>query len=434
MTGRIVITGTGMVTAAGVGVNSCWETLCQGRSCVGPVTLWDPRGMASHIAGEVSEQVDAPESIGPYTVEGRPLTFAVFAALEALAEAGVDSSLDVPPGRRAVVVAGGFDDQMLEMMGRAADEVAPAGEERFSEVSKEEVLPRFADEGALDPMWRYSQVQLMQALAHHFDARQALTVSTACAGGNTAIGDAMGILRRGEADVVLCVGVDTLITREMMGGFCNLTALSTRNDAPEAASRPFDKDRDGFVMGEGAAAILLEREELALARGAQPLAEMAGFGYSSDAYRLTAPHPEGTGMALSMRRAIEDAGVGPENIDYINAHGTSTAANDKAETKALSMVFGDRLDSLAVSATKSVIGHLIHGAGAVGAVVATRTVLEQTVHPTANYETPDPSCDLDIVAGAPRSTEVDGVLVNAFGFGGQNATLAIRRFEASPRA
>ncbi len=422
-----------MVTAAGIGVDACWATLCSGQSAIGPVTLWDPSGMASHIAGQVPGDVDVPESLGPYPIEGRPLTFATFAALEAIAQAGTDT-LDVPPSRRAVLVAGGFDDQMLDILGRAADAATEPGVADFSERVPSDLLPHLDADGGMVEMERYSQVQLMQALAHRFEARQAATVSTACAGGNTAIGDAMGMLRRGEADVVLCVGVDTLITREMMGGFCNLTALSTRNDEPHRASRPFDTDRDGFVMGEGAAAIVLEREELALARGATPLAEMAGFGYSSDAYRLTDPEPEGDGMVLSMQRAMDDGRLRCADVGSINAHGTSNAANDKAETKALRRIFGEQLDTLPVSGTKSVIGHLIHGAGAVGAVVAVKTITEQTVHPTANYETPDPMCDLDIVAGEPRAADVDGVLVNVFGFGGQNATLAIRRFAAEAQA
>ena len=428
MAGRIVITGTGMVTAAGVGVDACWRTLLSGQSAIGPVDLWDPSGMASHIAGQVPGDVDVPDFIGPYEVTGRPVSFSVFAALEALAQAGVDETLDVPPGRRAVVMAGGFDDQMLAILARAADAATEPGTERFDERQPEELLAHFLSEGSLLEMERYSQVHLMQALAHRLDARQALTVSTACAGGNTAVGDAMGMLRRGEIDIALCLGVDTLITREMMGGFCNLTALSTRNDEPRRASRPFDADRDGFVMGEGAAAMVLEREDLALARGATPLAEMAGVGFSSDAYRLTDPHPEGTGMALSMRRAIDDGGMEPTDVGYINAHGTSTAANDKAETKALKIVFGERATRIPVSGTKSVIGHLIHGSGSVGAVVAVQTVRQGRIHPTANYETPDPLCDLDVVAGTDRKADVDGVLVNAFGFGGQNTTLAIRRY------
>ncbi len=434
MAGRIVITGTGMVTAAGVGVDACWRTLLSGRSAIGPVTYWDPTGMAAHIAGQVPGEVDVPAFIGPYEVTGRPVSYSVFAALEALTQAGIDESLDVAPARRAVVMAGGFDDLMLAILARAADAATEPGKADFDERELTELLPHFLTEGSLPEMERYSQVHLMQALAHLFDARQALTVSTACAGGNTAVGDAMGMLRRGEIDIALCLGVDTLITREMMGGFCNLTALSTRNDAPERASRPFDADRDGFVMGEGAAAMVLEREELALARGATPLAEMAGVGFSSDAYRLTDPHPEGTGMALSMRRAVEDGGLGLDDVGYINAHGTSTAANDKAETKALKIVFGEeRATRIPVSGTKSVIGHLIHGSGSVGAVVAVQTIQDGLVHPTANYETPDPLCDLDVVHGEPRKAEVDGVLVNAFGFGGQNTTLAIRRYAPEMR-
>jgi len=431
MAGRIVITGIGIVTAAGVGVDACWDTFLAGRSAIGPLDLFDPTGMASHMAGQVPAWPDVPEAVGPYPVVGRPMTFAVHATLEAMKRAGIDDSLDVPPARRAVVAAGGFDDQMMVFLARAMDQLVVAGEPGFEGVDADELVNHLLDEGVLDGMERYSQVHVMQAVAHLFDARQALAVSTACAGGPTAIGDATTLLRNKEADVAIALGVDTLITREMMGGFCNLTALSTRNDEPGRASRPFDKDRDGFVMGEGAAALVLEREEVALARGATILAELAGVGYSSDAYALTAPHPDGDGMALSMSRAYEDAGVGPEAVQYVNAHGTSTPANDKAETKAIRLAFGEHADNLVVSASKGTIGHLIHGAGAVGAVVAVQTILDQTAHPTANLEEPGPACDLDFVRGAPRSMDVDIALVNAFGFGGQNTTLAIRRWDAA---
>jgi 3-oxoacyl-[acyl-carrier-protein] synthase II len=317
---------------------------------------------------------------------------------------------------------------MLEFLAAAADRITDAGEATFEGIDAERLVEQFDDPALTERMDRYSQVVLMQAVAHVMGARQAFTVSTACAGGSQAIGDALGLLRRGEVDLALAVGVDTLVTREMMGGFCNLTALSTRNDEPTRASRPFDKDRDGFVMGEGAAALVLEREDMALARGATILAELAGIGYSGDAYSLTAPHPSGQGMALSMQRALDDAGVQPEAISYVNAHGTSTSANDKAETAAIKQVLGDQAGRVALSGTKSMIGHLVHGAGAVGSVVAVKSILEQRVHPTANYETPDPDCDLDYTPGAPRSLEIDGVLVNAFGFGGQNAGVVLRRY------
>lgn len=431
MAGRIVITGIGIVTAAGVGVDACWDTFLSGRSAIDTLDLFDPGGMASHMAGQVPTWPDVPDAIGPYPITGRPLTFAVYAAKEAMARAGVDAGLDVPPARRAVVAAGGFDDQMIEFLARAMDKAAPAGQYDFASMEADDLVSHLLDDGVLDGMDRYSQVQVMQAIAHLFEARQALTVSTACAGGPTAIGDAVTLLRNGEADVALALGVDTLISREMMGGFCNLTALSTRNDDPSRASRPFDKDRDGFVMGEGAAALVLEREEVALARGATILAEMAGVGYSSDAYALTAPEPEGEGMALSMTRACDDAGIDTTGVQYINAHGTSTPANDTAETKAIRRAFGDHADSIVVSASKGTIGHLIHGAGAVGAVVAVQTVLDQTAHPTANLDEPGPGCDLDYVMGAPRAMDVDVALVNAFGFGGQNTTLAIRRWDAA---
>lgn len=431
---RIVITGTGMVNAAGVGVDQCWRTMLEGRSCVGPVTLWDPSGMASHIAAQVPSWPTVPSSIGPYDVVGRPVTFGVAMGLEALAEAGLDANCSVPRSRRAVVVAGGFDDLMLATMARSLDAVTPAGQNSFEAIEPDALAAEMGRPGALDGIDRYSQVVLLQALAHHFGARQAFSVSTACAGGATALGDAVSLLRRGEADVALVVGLDTLISREMMGGFCNLTALSTRNDAPERASRPFDAERDGFVMGEGGAALVLEREDHALARGATILAELAGFGFSGDAYRLTDPEPSGAGMVLSMQRALDDAGIGPGDVQYINAHGTSTAANDKAETLALTRLFEGRARAVPVSATKSIVGHMIHGAGTVGAVVAVRTLREGRIHPTANYEVPDPLCDLDVVHGAPRPAEIDAVLVNAFGFGGQNATLAVRRARGASAA
>ncbi len=424
---RVVVTGIGMVTAAGTSVDACWQTLLRGESRVGRVTLWDPTGMASHIAAEVPEMPDVPDAIGPYPIGGRPLSYAVSAVLEAMEQAQV-ADCDVPPSRRAVVAAGGFDDLMLEFLAAAADRITASGERTFEAIDAETLAAQFDDPALTERMDRYSQVVLMQAVAHLLGARQAFTVSTACAGGSQAIGDALGLLRRGEADIALAVGVDTLITREMMGGFCNLTALSTRNDEPARASRPFDADRDGFVMGEGAAALVLEREDVAKARGATILAELAGIGYSGDAYSLTAPHPSGEGMALSMQRALEDAGVEPSAIDYVNAHGTSTAANDKAETAAIKQVLGAQAGRVALSGTKSMIGHLVHGAGAVGSVVAVKSIVEQQVHPTANYETPDPECDLDYTPGAPRALDIDGVLVNAFGFGGQNAGVVLRRY------
>lgn len=431
---RIVITGTGMVCAAGVGVEACWSTMLAGESRVGPVTLWDPRGMASHIAAQVPGWPTVPGRIGPYEITGRPVTFGVAMGLEALAEAGLAGSNAIPRDRRAVVVAGGFDDRMLAMMAAALDSVVPAGEPSFESIEPDTLATAMDDDGVLDGMDRYSQVVLLQALAHHFGARQAFAVSTACAGGATAVGDAVSMLRRDEADVVLVVGLDTLVSREMMGGFCNLTALSTRNDAPARASRPFDADRDGFVMGEGGAALVLEREDSAIRRGATILGELAGFGFSGDAYRLTDPEPSGAGMVLSMQRALDDAGLQPTDVSYVNAHGTSTAANDKAETQALRRLFGDHIDRVVVSATKSIVGHMIHGAGTVGAVAALRTVREGRVHPTANYETPDPACALDIVHGAPRDVPVDVALINAFGFGGQNATLAVRRARGATAA
>jgi 3-oxoacyl-[acyl-carrier-protein] synthase II len=433
MSDRIVITGIGIVTAAGVGVDACWETFLSGRSAVRRLDLFGPDGMASQMAAQVPRWPDTPDTVGPYPVLGRPMTFAVSAAREALQRAGVDGSLDIPPGRRLVVAAGGFDDQMNQIIAGLLDRATEAGEPSFEAREADDLVPHLLDGDALAIMDRYSQVEVMQALAHLFGAHQAMTVSTACAGGPTAIGDAVTLLRNGEVDIALAVGVDALVSREMMGGFCNLTAMSTRNDDPGTASRPFDADRDGFVMGEGAGALVLELESVARARGARVLCELAGVGVSSDSYGLTAPDPEGEGMAMSMVRAVQDGGMQLTDITYVNAHGTSTPANDVAETKAIRKAFGDHADALVVSASKGAIGHLIHGAGAVGAVVAVQTILDGKAHPTANLVNPGPGCDLDYVVGEPRPLDVDGVLVNAFGFGGQNTTLAFRRYTAEGR-
>ena len=434
MKAPVAITGTGMVCAAGIGVDACWSTLLAGRSAVGPVTLWDPTGMASHIAAQVPGWPEVPAQIGPFPITGRPLTFGVSMALEALNQAGLSTGIPVPPSRRAVVVAGGFDDLMLSFLARGLDRLVPEGEFSFEQADVDALARVMADPDVILDMDRYSQVVLMQALAHHLGAQQCFAVSTACAGGATALGDAVTMIRRGDADIVLVVGLDTLVTREMMGGFCNLTALSTRNDEPSRASRPFDADRDGFIMGEGGAAIVLERMEIAQARGATILGELAGFGYSGDAYRLTDPEPSGRGMVLSMQRAMQDAGFGPDDIDTVNAHGTSTQANDKAETRALREVFGDRISRVVISATKSVVGHMIHGAGTVGTVAALQALRTGVAHPTANYETPDPNCELDVVHGEPRPGSFNGALVNAFGFGGQNATIAVRRARGASAA
>jgi 3-oxoacyl-[acyl-carrier-protein] synthase II len=254
-----------------------------------------------------------------------------------------------------------------------------------------------------------------------------MSVMTACAGGTQALGDALRWIRLGRADVVLAGASDSELYPMGLLSFSLLGALSRRNDAPETASRPFDATRDGFVIGEGAGFLVLEERERALARGVKIWAEVAGFGSACDAYRVTDPHPDGTGAARAMRRALADAGVGPDDVGYVNAHGTSTPANDRVETRALKAVFGERAAQVPVSSTKSMIGHLTVAAGAVEAIATALVLDHQVVHPTANLSTPDPECDLDYVPGRARAVPVDVALSNSFAFGGQTASLVLRR-------
>jgi 3-oxoacyl-[acyl-carrier-protein] synthase II len=254
------------------------------------------------------------------------------------------------------------------------------------------------------------------------------TAATACASSNHAVGDAYRVIQRGEAEIMVAGGAEAAISEIAFAGFCSARALSTRNDEPAQASRPFDRKRDGFVMGEGAGIVILESLDHALKRGAHIYAELAGYGMSADAYHITAPDPEGAGAVLSMQRALESAGLAPEAVDYINAHGTSTEYNDRIETLAIKKTFGRHASSLAVSSTKSMTGHLLGAAGAVELIATLLCIEHQTVHPTINYEFPDPDCDLDYVPNRARAMKIDVALNNSFGFGGTNATLVVKRY------
>ncbi len=422
----MVVTGMGAVTPLGVGADTLYEGLLEGRSGVGRISLFDPSDFPAQIAAEVPVLPDVPDTVGPYRIADRPYIFSCAAALEALEMAGVADS-GVPTSRRAVAFSGGSTDQLLGFIAGAAAHVA--GDDRaIGDITPKELVPRFAEEADLGLLDHSSGSLLGPMLAALAEAGAVYTLSTACAGGSQAIGNAVRLLRSGEADLALAGGCDCLVTRQIISGFSKLSALSTRNDDPHAASRPFDADRDGFVLGEGAALLVLETLETALRRGATILAEVGGVGLSGDAYRLTDPQPDGDGMVQSMARALDDAGVAPDAVDYVNAHGTSTKMNDAAETNALKRLMGDAAYSTPISSTKSMAGHPIHAAGAVESVACIQTLRHQRIHPTANYTTQDPDCDLDYVPGAARDARVDAVLNNSFGFGGQNTTLVFKRF------
>ena len=427
---RVAITGIGVVAPNGVGIESYWQGLRSGRSGVGPITLFDPTQLPTRIAAEVTDPLptDLPDHIGSVEVDTRPMKFAVASALEAWRMSGLDLEDRSQPARRALVLGGGSVDRVSRLLGASILRSNPEAAGSPANLDLDAIAADLPNTPEVDYYDGYAMTCIAPALAQLVGARQVWTLSTACAGGGQAIRDGGRIVARGEADWALVGGVDSLITRQMLAGFCQLSAMSMRNDDPQRASRPFDKDRDGFVMGEGGAFLILETVEHARERGATILAELAGAGISSDAYRLTDPRPDGVGMILAMQRAMSDAGLGAEDVQYVNAHGTSTQANDSTETLAIKKVFGEHARSVAVSSTKGMTGHLIHGAGAIEAVCCVLSLMHQVIPPTINHEQPDPGCDLDYVPNEARPTKVEAVLSNSFGFGGQNTTLAFARW------
>lgn len=413
---RIAITGMGMVSPLGHTVAESWDSLLNGRSGIGPITQFDASGLPVQIAGEVKDFV--PKKYMDFKEVrrmSRGSQLAVAAARMALADAGLPEP--VPDAERVGVLigtgAGGFD---------VADRnLVALRTHGFSRVSP------FAMTGYIPNMPSHHVSFYLGTLG------PISTVAAACATGNQAIGEAMEVIRRGSADIVISGGVEGLIHEAAIAGFAAMRALSTRNDAPAQASRPFDADRDGFVLSEGAGVLVLERLDHAVARGARIYAEMIGYASSSDAYHVAIPDPEAAGALRAMRWALEDAGVLPEAIDYVNAHGSATPVNDALETLALKKLFGERAYEIPVSSNKSVLGHAMGATGAIEAIFAVQTIAEKTVPPTWNYETPDPTCDLDYVPNAPRPLAVDIVLSNSFGLGGQNACLVLRRYPANER-
>jgi 3-oxoacyl-[acyl-carrier-protein] synthase II len=409
---RVVITGMGAITPLGHTVGELWNGITNGKSGIAPIQAFDASSYPSQIAGEV-KGFDPGKYINPK--EARRMARCSQLALGALQEALADAGLKLPleDGERTGVYIGtalsGFEKGVGE-----ADTLQARGWEK---------LNPFLTMATLCNMPAY-QISLAAQAKGPFG-----TVVTACASGTQAVGEAAELVRRGAAERMICGGVDALIHAFGIGAFCAMRALSTHNDEPEKASRPFEKNRDGFVLSEGCGLVVLESLERARQRGAHIYAEVLGQATSADAYHIAAPDPKGEGAARAIRWALQDAGVDADDIDYINAHGPGTPQGDAVETLAIKTVFGQRAYSIPVSSTKSMIGHCMGGAGAVEAIACALTVTKGIVHPTINYEEPDPDCDLDYVPGAAREQPVRVALSNSFGLGGQNACLVIGRVE-----
>jgi 3-oxoacyl-[acyl-carrier-protein] synthase II len=409
---RVVVTGLGCVSPVGNNVKDTWQALLAGKSGAAPITTFDASAHKTKFAAEV-KGFDPAALFGSRDARkmDRFTQFATAATLEALAHSNltIDESNRDRVGILIGTGIGGINtliEQYEVMKQRGPDRVSPF------------LIPMMISDGAAGN------------IAIRVGARGPnMSVATACASGTNALGEAVEMIRRGAADAMIAGASESAINAIAMAGMNVMTALSTRNDDPQKASRPFDKDRDGFVMGEGAGILILESLEYAQARGANILCEFTGYGTTDDAHHISAPAEDGAGAVNSMRLAAESAGLGLDEIDYINAHGTSTYLNDKSETTAIKTLFGEQAYKIPVSSTKSMTGHLLGASGALEAVISSMVLVDNTLPPTINYETPDPVCDLDYVPNQPRSAQPRNVMSNSFGFGGHNATLILSRFD-----
>ncbi|MCJ7746894.1 MAG: beta-ketoacyl-ACP synthase II [Desulfobacterales bacterium] len=408
---RVVVTGVGLVIPAGIGTETAWKNICEGRSGIGPLTRFDPNGFETKIAGEVKGF--NPEAYIEKK-EIKKMDLFVQYALAATREALEDSQLKITPencDRTGVIVGTGLGG--LPTLEKYHQILLEKGPSRISPFFIPMLIANLAS----------------GQIAIRFGAKGPNTcVVTACATGAHCIGDAFRAIVYGDAEAIIAGGTEANISPLSIAGFNAMKALSTRNEEPEKACRPFEKNRDGFVVAEGAGILILEELEFALKRGAKIYGELIGYGYTSDAYHITAPSPEGEGAARCMRMAIKDAGLRPEDIDYINAHGTSTPLNDLTETQAIKTVFGEHAKKVAISATKSMTGHLLGAAGSTEAIFTLLAIRDGIIPPTINYDVPDPECDLDYVPNVARRQPLTVVMSNAFGFGGTNATLVLRKF------
>ena len=408
---RVVVTGYGCITPVGNDVETLWKNLLAGVSGVGRITHFDTAGFITKIAAEVKD-FDGVALFGRKAARhmDRFVQFALASAYQAIEKAKLKIN-DSIRDRIGVIIGAGIGG--METVSKQFDVFHKRGPGRISPFMVPMMLP---DTSAAE-------------VAIHLGVHGLnMAVVTACATGTNAVGEAAEAIRSGRLDVALTGGSEAVIIPIAVAGLINMGALSSRNDEPEKASRPFDKNRDGFVISEGGAILVLEELEFAKARGAQILAEVSGYGASNDAFHMTAPAIKGEGAALCMRNALKDADLNIEDIDYINAHGTSTYLNDRSETAAIKTVFGEKAYDIPVSSTKSMTGHLLGGSGALEAVICTKAIETSMIPPTINYETPDPECDLDYVPNEARSKELNHVMSNSFGFGGHNATIILSKY------
>jgi 3-oxoacyl-[acyl-carrier-protein] synthase II len=409
---RVVVTGIGMISPVGIGNEPTWQALLAGRSGIGRITKFDTTDYPAKIAGEVhgfepDKWIEKKEIKKSDTF----IHYAIAAAQMAVDDSGFDARKG-DQDRAGVIIGSGIGGlPLIEEMHKKLLERGPS---RISPFFIPGLIVNLAS----------GHVSIRFGLKGPSSAP-----ATACATGAHAVGDAMKVIRYDEADVMFAGGSEAVVTPLAIGGFSAMRALSTRNDEPQRASRPWDLERDGFVMGEGAGILILEEREFALARGAKIYCELTGYGMTSDAYHITSPSEDGDGMVRVMQRALRDAGLQPSDIDYINAHGTSTQVGDKTETVAIKKVFGDHAYKLAVSSTKSMTGHLLGAAGGLESAIAALAVKHGILPPTINYENPDPENDLDYVPNVARKADVKHVMSNSFGFGGTNATLIFSRHE-----
>jgi len=407
---KIVITGIGLVTPLGLDKTTSWAGISQGKNAVHRLTALDPEMFTCKIAAEAKD-FNPSDFLSPKDVRrtDRFVQFAMVAAREAVKDSKLDLD-SIDRTRFGVVIGSGIGG--LHVIESEHKVVLQKGVSRLS--------PFFI------PMLIVNMASGKVSIDLKLKGPNSC-VATACASGTHAVGDAFKIIQRGDADFMLCGGAEGAISILGFGGFCAARSLSTRNHEPEKASRPFDKERDGFIMGEGSGLVVLEEYEHAKARGAHIYAELVGYAMSADAYHMTAPDPEGKGAILCMANCLKDADLQPEDVDYMNAHGTSTQLNDKIESKAIRDVFGKHAYKLAVSSTKSMMGHLLGAAGGVECAIAALAIKNGIIPPTINYEVPDPECDLDYVPNKPRKADIKVAMSNSLGFGGHNCTIALKK-------